>query len=136
MASQPTPPKKVRLACRRCRVRRIKVCLELLALKNFNLLTELLQCDGQVPACTNCAKAGQVCLDVDSQNSSLTIPRKLVGPIGPLAVGPLADQRIAASSEPLAKELSGLKTLSDIASRTSTWPQGRELTPIRILRAS
>ncbi|RSL92374.1 hypothetical protein CEP52_013872 [Fusarium oligoseptatum] len=57
MASRTGAPKKVRLACRRCRSRRIK-------------------CDGQVPACTNCAKAGQVCLDVDSQNSDIVIPRK------------------------------------------------------------
>ncbi|KAJ4123367.1 hypothetical protein NW765_006378 [Fusarium oxysporum] len=59
MATRVNAPKKVRLACRRCRVRRIK-------------------CDGQVPACTNCAKAGQVCLDVDSQNSDVVIPRNFV----------------------------------------------------------
>ncbi|KAF4341948.1 pyrimidine pathway regulatory 1 [Fusarium beomiforme] len=59
MSTRANPPKKVRLACRRCRVRRIK-------------------CDGQVPACTNCAKAGQVCLDVDSQNSDVVIPRNFV----------------------------------------------------------
>lgn len=34
------------------------------------------QCDSQVPACTNCAKAGEVCIDVDSQDSSILIPRK------------------------------------------------------------
>ncbi|KAF7555172.1 hypothetical protein G7Z17_g2341 [Cylindrodendrum hubeiense] len=34
-----------------------------------------LSCDGQVPACTNCAKAGQICLDVDNQNSGLLVPR-------------------------------------------------------------
>ncbi|CAG9936173.1 unnamed protein product [Clonostachys rosea f. rosea IK726] len=56
MSTRPSAPKKVRLACQRCRTRRIK-------------------CDGQVPACTNCAKAGQVCLDVDSQNSGIVIPR-------------------------------------------------------------
>ncbi|KAK1985836.1 hypothetical protein LZ30DRAFT_757635 [Colletotrichum cereale] len=56
MATRANPPKKVRLACRRCRTRRIK-------------------CDGEVPACTNCAKAGETCLDVDSQNSSLLVPR-------------------------------------------------------------
>ncbi|KAI1357381.1 hypothetical protein F5Y08DRAFT_168382 [Xylaria arbuscula] len=48
--------RKVRLACRRCRARRIK-------------------CDGQVPACSNCAKAGETCLDVDAQNSNIIIPR-------------------------------------------------------------
>ncbi|KAH7146520.1 hypothetical protein EDB81DRAFT_650932 [Dactylonectria macrodidyma] len=58
MATRANPPKKVRLACRRCRARRIK-------------------CDGQVPACTNCAKARQICLDVDSQNSGLVVPRKI-----------------------------------------------------------
>ncbi|KAH8807396.1 fungal-specific transcription factor domain-containing protein [Xylogone sp. PMI_703] len=42
-------PKKVRLACERCRYRRIK-------------------CDGQIPACSNCAKSGSVCIDVDSRN--------------------------------------------------------------------
>ncbi|TID06575.1 Positive regulator of purine utilization [Colletotrichum higginsianum] len=56
MAARVNPPKKVRLACRRCRTRRIK-------------------CDGEVPACTNCAKAGETCLDVDSQNSGLLVPR-------------------------------------------------------------
>ncbi|KAF5026464.1 hypothetical protein F66182_1451 [Fusarium sp. NRRL 66182] len=59
MSTRNNAPKKVRLACRRCRARRIK-------------------CDGQVPACTNCAKAGQVCLDVDSQNSDVVIPRNFV----------------------------------------------------------
>ncbi|KAF9876830.1 hypothetical protein CkaCkLH20_05676 [Colletotrichum karsti] len=34
-----------------------------------------LSCDGEVPACTNCAKAGETCLDVDSQNSGLLVPR-------------------------------------------------------------
>ncbi|KAH6880544.1 fungal-specific transcription factor domain-containing protein [Thelonectria olida] len=56
MASKANAPKKVRLACRRCRTRRIK-------------------CDGEVPACTNCAKAGEVCLDVDNQNSGMLVPR-------------------------------------------------------------
>lgn len=56
MATKSDAPKKVRLACRRCRARRIK-------------------CDGEVPACSNCARSGQVCLDVDSQNSDLLIPR-------------------------------------------------------------
>ncbi|KAJ9150477.1 Aconitate hydratase [Pleurostoma richardsiae] len=60
MATRVNPPKKVRLACRRCRDRRIK-------------------CDGEVPACTNCAKAGAVCLDVDKQNSGLLVPRNFAG---------------------------------------------------------
>jgi hypothetical protein len=34
------------------------------------------QCDGETPACSNCAKAGEACLDVDSQNSSILVPRK------------------------------------------------------------
>lgn len=34
------------------------------------------QCDGGVPACSNCAKAEEVCLDVDGQNSDILIPRK------------------------------------------------------------
>ncbi|KAM0545333.1 hypothetical protein ACHAPJ_011405 [Fusarium lateritium] len=59
MSTRINAPKKVRLACRRCRARRIK-------------------CDGQTPACTNCAKAGQVCLDVDSHNSDVVIPRNFV----------------------------------------------------------
>ncbi|ETS86964.1 hypothetical protein PFICI_00792 [Pestalotiopsis fici W106-1] len=56
MATRSDAPKKVRLACRRCRTRRIK-------------------CDGEVPACSNCAKSGSPCLDVDSQNSDVLIPR-------------------------------------------------------------
>ncbi|KAH6691728.1 hypothetical protein F5X68DRAFT_166316 [Plectosphaerella plurivora] len=56
MATQAQPLKKVRLACQRCRARRTK-------------------CDGQVPACTNCTKAGEICLDVDSQNPAVLIPR-------------------------------------------------------------
>lgn len=47
---------KVRIACRRCRVKRIK-------------------CDGSIPACSNCQKADQVCLDVDGRNNSISIPR-------------------------------------------------------------
>ncbi|POS75508.1 hypothetical protein DHEL01_v206102 [Diaporthe helianthi] len=34
-----------------------------------------LSCDGSVPACSNCAKAGEVCFDVDGQNAELLIPR-------------------------------------------------------------
>lgn len=34
------------------------------------------QCDGGVPACSNCAKADEVCLDVDGQNADVLIPRK------------------------------------------------------------
>ncbi|KAH6695429.1 fungal-specific transcription factor domain-containing protein [Plectosphaerella plurivora] len=56
MATRIGTPRKVRLACRRCRARRIK-------------------CDGETPACSNCAKAGEACLDVDGQNSSILIPR-------------------------------------------------------------
>lgn len=47
---------KVRIACRRCRAKRIK-------------------CDGGVPACSNCQKADEVCLDVDGRNNAITIPR-------------------------------------------------------------
>lgn len=34
------------------------------------------QCDGGIPACSNCAKADEVCLDVDGQNADILIPRK------------------------------------------------------------
>ncbi|KAH8889008.1 hypothetical protein GQ53DRAFT_870729 [Thozetella sp. PMI_491] len=54
-----TPVRKVRLACRRCRARRIK-------------------CDGGVPACSNCTKAGETCVDVDSQNRDASIPRNFI----------------------------------------------------------
>jgi hypothetical protein len=47
---------KVRIACRRCRAKRIK-------------------CDGGVPACSHCQKAGETCLDVDGRNNSISIPR-------------------------------------------------------------
>lgn len=47
---------KVRIACRRCRAKRIK-------------------CDGSIPACSNCQKAGEACLDVDGRNNSISIPR-------------------------------------------------------------
>ncbi|KAF4774650.1 hypothetical protein HER10_EVM0002030 [Colletotrichum scovillei] len=60
MATRANPPKKVRLACRRCRTRRIKVRLSHDPRPAF-------------PACTNCAKAGETCLDVDSQNSRLLV---------------------------------------------------------------
>ncbi|GAP83341.1 putative zn 2cys6 transcription factor [Rosellinia necatrix] len=50
------PQRKVRLACQRCRTRRIK-------------------CDGQTPACSNCAKVGETCLDVDAQNADIVTPR-------------------------------------------------------------
>ncbi|KAL4999930.1 hypothetical protein BDV10DRAFT_183803 [Aspergillus recurvatus] len=53
---QATPHKKVRLACRRCRAKRIK-------------------CDGGIPACSNCAKAAVSCLDVDGRNNDRSIPR-------------------------------------------------------------
>ncbi|KAL7919036.1 hypothetical protein ACQKWADRAFT_330084 [Trichoderma austrokoningii] len=47
---------KVRIACRRCRAKRIK-------------------CDGSIPACSNCQKAGEACLDVDGRDNSKSIPR-------------------------------------------------------------
>jgi hypothetical protein len=47
---------KVRIACQRCRAKRVK-------------------CDGGIPACSNCQKAGEVCLDVDGRNNSISIPR-------------------------------------------------------------
>ncbi|KAL4908654.1 hypothetical protein BDW74DRAFT_188554 [Aspergillus multicolor] len=53
---QSTPHKKVRLACRRCRAKRIK-------------------CDGSIPACSNCAKAAAPCVDVDGRNNDRSIPR-------------------------------------------------------------
>jgi len=34
------------------------------------------QCDGGAPACSNCAKADEVCFDVDGQNADILIPRK------------------------------------------------------------
>ncbi|KAL4926351.1 transcription factor domain-containing protein [Aspergillus undulatus] len=53
---QGTPHKKVRLACRRCRAKRIK-------------------CDGGIPACSHCAKAAVACVDVDGRNNDRSIPR-------------------------------------------------------------
>ena len=47
---------KVRIACRRCRAKRIK-------------------CDGGIPACSNCQKVGELCLDVDGRDNSISIPR-------------------------------------------------------------
>ncbi|RAL10931.1 uncharacterized protein BO97DRAFT_435546 [Aspergillus homomorphus CBS 101889] len=55
-ATAPTPAKKVRLACRRCRAKRIK-------------------CDGGIPACSNCARAKVSCVDVDGRNNDISIPR-------------------------------------------------------------
>ncbi|RAH79712.1 hypothetical protein BO86DRAFT_449496 [Aspergillus japonicus CBS 114.51] len=55
-AAAPTPAKKVRLACRRCRAKRIK-------------------CDGGIPACSNCARAKASCVDVDGRNNDISIPR-------------------------------------------------------------
>ncbi|KAL1641272.1 hypothetical protein SLS58_006174 [Diplodia intermedia] len=49
-------PKKVRLACERCRDRRIK-------------------CDGKVPACQNCSNAQVPCIDVDSRTSAGRVSR-------------------------------------------------------------
>ncbi|KAL2831339.1 hypothetical protein BJY01DRAFT_108442 [Aspergillus pseudoustus] len=56
VGSVPTPPKKVRLACVRCRAKRVK-------------------CDGGIPACSNCARAGVPCVDVDGRNNDRSIPR-------------------------------------------------------------
>ncbi|KAH7069783.1 fungal-specific transcription factor domain-containing protein [Paraphoma chrysanthemicola] len=47
---------KVRIACRRCRIKRIK-------------------CDGGIPACSNCSKVNEPCIDVDGRNKALSIPR-------------------------------------------------------------
>ncbi|RAH69852.1 uncharacterized protein BO66DRAFT_420747 [Aspergillus aculeatinus CBS 121060] len=55
-ATASTPAKKVRLACRRCRAKRIK-------------------CDGGIPACSNCARAKESCVDVDGRNNDISIPR-------------------------------------------------------------
>ncbi|KAF2193958.1 hypothetical protein K469DRAFT_727427 [Zopfia rhizophila CBS 207.26] len=52
--------KKVRIACRRCRAKRIK-------------------CDGNVLACGNCQRAGEPCVDVDGRNNALSIPRDFAG---------------------------------------------------------
>ncbi|KAK6826580.1 hypothetical protein RU639_005403 [Aspergillus parasiticus] len=48
--------RKVRLACVRCRNRRIK-------------------CDGDTPACRNCLKANAACVDVDGRNGDVLLPR-------------------------------------------------------------
>ena len=50
-------PRKVRNACKRCRLKRVK-------------------CDGQVPACGNCTKANEACIDVDGRNNAVSIPRE------------------------------------------------------------
>ncbi|PYI05212.1 hypothetical protein BO78DRAFT_419869 [Aspergillus sclerotiicarbonarius CBS 121057] len=55
----PPPPKKVRIACRRCRVKRVK-------------------CDGGVPACSNCSRASVPCVDVDGRNRDIFIPRDFI----------------------------------------------------------
>ncbi|KAL4951879.1 hypothetical protein BDW69DRAFT_185997 [Aspergillus filifer] len=55
-AADQTPHKKVRLACRRCRAKRIK-------------------CDGGIPACSHCAKAAVACVDVDGRDNGRSIPR-------------------------------------------------------------
>ena len=52
------PKKKVVTACQRCRMRKIK-------------------CDGVLPCCGNCAKAGQVCMEVD-KSGERDIPRRYV----------------------------------------------------------
>lgn len=48
--------KKVRFACERCRYRRVK-------------------CDGQIPACGNCSKAGAPCIDADSRDADKRLMR-------------------------------------------------------------
>ncbi|GLA68253.1 hypothetical protein AtubIFM55763_003322 [Aspergillus tubingensis] len=52
-------PKKVRIACRRCRAKRVK-------------------CDGGIPACSNCARARVPCIDVDGRNRDISIPRDFI----------------------------------------------------------
>ena len=52
----PTPKKKVVAACQRCRTRKIK-------------------CDGVLPACGSCVKAGQECKEVDKAGER-DIPRR------------------------------------------------------------
>lgn len=52
---------KVRVACQRCRVRRIK-------------------CDGGASSCTNCSRAGVECIDADARYGDTLIPRKYVNP--------------------------------------------------------
>ncbi|KAL3425440.1 aconitate hydratase [Phlyctema vagabunda] len=54
--------KKVRSACERCRYRRIK-------------------CDGHVPACGNCAKAGVGCVDVEGHHMQRRVARGLTAGI-------------------------------------------------------
>ncbi|KAH8592216.1 fungal-specific transcription factor domain-containing protein [Bisporella sp. PMI_857] len=48
--------KKVRSACERCRYRRVK-------------------CDGQVPSCSSCLKAGAPCIDVDNHDAERRLMR-------------------------------------------------------------
>ncbi|PYH93227.1 hypothetical protein BO71DRAFT_455411 [Aspergillus ellipticus CBS 707.79] len=57
------PPKKVRIACRRCRAKRVK-------------------CDGGTPACSNCSRANVPCVDVDGRNRDVFIPRDFVAQCG------------------------------------------------------
>ncbi|GKZ35609.1 hypothetical protein AbraIFM66950_006309 [Aspergillus brasiliensis] len=52
-------PKKVRIACRRCRAKRVK-------------------CDGGIPACSNCSRARVPCIDVDGRNRDISIPRDFI----------------------------------------------------------
>jgi len=56
MIAGQAPKKKVVTACQRCRTRKIK-------------------CDGVLPCCGNCAKAGQVCMEVD-KSGERDIPRR------------------------------------------------------------
>lgn len=36
------------------------------------------QCDGGVPSCLKCAKAGEACIDVDARQAGHAIPRAYV----------------------------------------------------------
>lgn len=44
-------------------------------LTSFQWFAEGNQCDGGIPACGNCQKASEPCIDVDGRNNSLSIPR-------------------------------------------------------------
>ena len=60
MNSNVSNPTKVRVACQRCRAKRVR-------------------CDGLIPSCSNCAKAGATCVDVDARDcEALLIPEQCV----------------------------------------------------------
>jgi hypothetical protein len=65
---------KVRIACRRCRTKRIKVSGNRRS-ASFECFAKGNQCDGGIPACENCQKANEPCIDVDGRNKSISIPR-------------------------------------------------------------